>query len=262
MDRLFRASRIFRTGLAFGTFGLGACVLTLLIVPIVRWRSRSRADTDLRVQVVVHRSFGAFVRWMERLKLIVVEFEGEQPGGSEPVVVVANHPTLIDFVLIASVVPRCECIVKESLWSNRFLGGSVRAIGYIRNSEGPLLLKLCRESLGEDGVLVVFPEGTRRKSAQPLKLTRGAAQIAVRNHYDLRLVHVSCDPPTLAKGEKWYHIPPRRPLFTVRVGERICVNSYIDSSPSASVAARRLTADLSTALFPSAIQPLRKAGHS
>ena len=37
----------------------------------------------------------------------------------------------------------------------------------------------------------------------------------------IRLVTVTCDPPTLLKGEPWHRIPARRPHWVIRVHERI-----------------------------------------
>ena len=215
MDRLFRASRIFRTGLAFGTFGLGACVLTLLIVPIVRWRSRSRADTDLRVQVVVHRSFGAFVRWMERLKLIVVEFEGEQPGGSEPVVVVANHPTLIDVVLLVSRLPQADCVVKKGAWTNPFLRAMVSAAGYVPNDGGVDLIETCVERIRGGRSLLLFPEGTRSPHGSLGPFRRGAVHVALRADCPLQRVVIRCEPPVLSKEVAWWSVPDRTPVYRI-----------------------------------------------
>ena len=63
-------------------------------------------------------------------------------------------------------------------------------------------------------------EGTRTTPGQPLRLQRGAANIAVRCGADLRLAHIHCQPTTLTKQESWYHIPTRKPHFHVMIGIR------------------------------------------
>src|ERR1700733_10563063 len=53
--------------------------------------------------------------------------------GEPGLVLAANHPTMIDIVLIASRLPRVVCIAKASLWDNVALGAGARLAGYIRN---------------------------------------------------------------------------------------------------------------------------------
>ncbi len=51
---------------------------------------------------------------------------------------------------------------------------------------------------------------------------------------------------TLGKGEKWYKVPPRRVHFTIEVGEDVAVAPFLESTRSAPLAARQLTAWLQT----------------
>ena len=46
------------------------------------------------------------------------------------------------------------------------------------------------------------------------------------------------------KGQKWYHVPPRRPLWTFRVGEPLVAKEYLDGTESTVMAARKLTTAL------------------
>ena len=50
--------------------------------------------------------------------------------------IVANHPSLLDYVILAAELPVCDCIVKRALWHNVFLGGVVRAADYIQRGSG------------------------------------------------------------------------------------------------------------------------------
>ncbi len=48
---------------------------------------------------------------------------------------VANHPTLIDYVILASVMPETDCLVKSALLRNPFVSGVIRSADYLINSE-------------------------------------------------------------------------------------------------------------------------------
>jgi len=241
MDRLFKVGRIVRTGVAFATFGLGACVLAFGVVPVVRRGGRSGEEADLRVQRLVHRAFGAFVSWMELLGLITVEREGERPGASGPVVVVANHPTLIDVVLLISQMPQADCVVKKDAWSNPFLRGMVSAAGYVPNDGGNELVEECVARVRAGRSLLLFPEGTRSPRGSLGSFRRGAAHVALRGDCPLQRVVIGCDPPFLSKEEAWWQVPDRTPVIRIvtHAPERV---ERADRSPSR--AAREATSEL------------------
>jgi 1-acyl-sn-glycerol-3-phosphate acyltransferase len=57
----------------------------------------------------------------------------DQPGG---LIVAANHPTMLDALLVVARLPRGVCVMKAELMHNIFLGGGARLARYIRNDVG------------------------------------------------------------------------------------------------------------------------------
>ena len=136
--------------------------------------------------------------------------------------IIANHPSLIDVVLIMSLMDRTQCVVKASVRKNPFMRGVVTATNYIPNLGDPeRMIEDCVTALRTGHNLLIFPEGSRTVPGKKVRLQRGFANIALKARAPVRLVTVTCNPPTLRKGEKWYQIPPRRPLFHVRVCDRL-----------------------------------------
>jgi 1-acyl-sn-glycerol-3-phosphate acyltransferase len=95
---------------------------------------------------------------------------------------------------------------------------------------------------------VIFPEGTRTTPGQPLKLQRGAANIAVRGGLDVTPVRISCTPLTLGKGEKWYRVPPTRFHMVIVVQKDLPIAPFLNGTEGGdplaggeALAARRLT---------------------
>jgi 1-acyl-sn-glycerol-3-phosphate acyltransferase len=123
---------------------------------------------------------------------------------------------LLDVVILMAVVPNAQCIVKSELWNNRYLGVVVRRAGYIRNDLEPeLLIAQCRASLERGANIIVFPEGTRSAPGATLRFHRGFANIATMTGAAIQPVVITCSPRTLCKGEPWWAIPARRPVFRV-----------------------------------------------
>ncbi len=119
--------------------------------------------------------------------------------GDRGCLVVANHPTLIDYVILASVMPETDCLVKSALLRNPFVSGVIRAADYLINSEAEPLLAASQQRLAQGDTLLIFPEGTRTRPGEAIALQRGAANIAVRCRSDLRIVLIHCSEHLLDK---------------------------------------------------------------
>jgi 1-acyl-sn-glycerol-3-phosphate acyltransferase len=247
MRALSYAWRLLATGLGFASLGIGGIVLAATVFPLLRWTTRDEAVRARRVQAVVRASFRAYVAFLQILGLIRLEVSGEERiAACRGVLVVANHPTLLDVVLLMSRVPNAQCVVKHQLWNNRFLGPVVRAAGYIRNDLAPdVFIERCREALGRGGNLIIFPEGTRTVPGRPLRLQRGFANVALLVPADLQIACIYCAPLMLTKGLPWYEIPERPGAFRVVFEDRVETAPFLRDA-SRAIAARRLAAHLET----------------
>lgn len=243
--RAFRWWRIPATGFAFAALGLGGALMALTWFPVLRALAADEATRRRRTQRAIQLTFRLYLWMLQGLGLIRLEIEGRAAlEACRGRLVVSNHPTLLDVVLLMAVLPNAQCVVKHQLWSNRFLGPVVRAAGYVRNDlEAEALLAACRAALAEGSNLIIFPEGTRSVPGQPVRLQRGFANIALLAPADLQLLTVQCQPVTLVKGEPWWRVPERRPRFRVRAGEVLPIAPFLASGPRA-IGARQLTRHL------------------
>jgi 1-acyl-sn-glycerol-3-phosphate acyltransferase len=193
-------------------------------------------------QGVVHQTFRLFVRIMIALGVIALNVTGKATlQADEGRLIIANHPSLIDVVLLVSILRQTQCVVKHQNWRNPFMRGVLVATGYIRNDGDPeKLIDACADALRAGDNLLIFPEGSRSVPGRPRTLQRGFANVALAAQAPIRLVTIRCVPATLTKGAKWYEIPPTRSLFTVAVHELIDVRALVRDEPP-SIAVRRIT---------------------
>jgi 1-acyl-sn-glycerol-3-phosphate acyltransferase len=141
-------------------------------------------------------------------------------------------------------VPDVQCIVKYELWDNRYLGGVMRAAGYIRNDGDPqMMLAQCEKALSRGQNILVFPEGTRSVPGQAVKFQRGFANIATHFSAPIQLVTIKCNPSTLTKGSPWYAIPAHQARFDITVDEQLDMSDYLRHEPR-SLKVRKLTRQL------------------
>jgi len=235
------AWRLIGTAIAFALFGLGGLFIAVFVFPLINLLIRDRERRTEFAQATVHAIWRLYVRIV--VFIGVCEFEtygAELLRQDRGTLVIANHPSLLDIVFIMSLMQRTQCVVKAEVWNNPFMRGVVTAANYIPNTGDPeKLLDNCVAALEAGNNLVIFPEGSRTPAQGKRKYQRGFAYIALRSRAPLRLVTVTCDPPTLLKGEPWYKIPARRPRWVVRVHEHIDIEN--DSAEPA-IAVRRLCA--------------------
>jgi 1-acyl-sn-glycerol-3-phosphate acyltransferase len=234
--------RLPATGLCFVVFGLAAVVTGLMVLPVIRLLSLDRRRGRRLARAVVGGGLRGFVAFMRAVGVLRYAFIGQERLGRPGQVIIANHPTLIDVVFLLGFTSAATCIVKAGLFRNLITRGAVNAAGYIPNAPTEEMIHAAEAALAAGETLVIFPEGTRTVPGQPMQMQRGGANVALRAASVVTPVFITCDPPTLSKNQPWYRIPPRRPTFTLRVGDDVALDAYRDLPLP--LASRRLNSDL------------------
>ncbi len=194
------------------------------------------------IQKVIHHCFRLFLRFIETTRVMDFEFEREDRLSlSGPGLVIANHPTLLDVVVLISRLPQADCIVKKDLWKNVFLKRIISAAGYISNDDGPSLVAAAIERVQKGRKVIIFPEGTRSLPEGLRSFSQGFAHIAVRAPCVIWPVVMTCKPSALTKGRSVFSVPAKRPRLTASVENPLNPADYFDQADSAAVAVRKVT---------------------
>ncbi len=223
--------RIVATAVCFTLFGVGGLILGLLVFPATLLLPGGPARRRARMRGLVQHAFRLFVRFISGIGVISYEFHGSERLGRPGQLIIANHPTLVDVVLIVAFTPAPCCVVKAAMFRNLFTRAVARAAGYVSNSPTDEMIHGAAAALRSGDSLVMFPEGTRTRPGQPLQFARGTASIAVHAADVLTPVYVRCEPLLLPKFVPWYRVPPRRPHYTLEVGEDIDLAAYRRMQP-------------------------------
>lgn len=144
-----------------------------------------------------------------------------EPG----LVIAANHPTMLDAVLLISRLPKVVCITKAALWDSLFLGGGIRLAGYVRNDAPLAMIRDAAGAVRKGNQLMIFPEGSRTVHPPVDPMHRSFAVMARTARAPVQTVFIEADNPYLSKS--WPLLrPPVLPLvFRVRLGGRFEVGS-------------------------------------
>jgi 1-acyl-sn-glycerol-3-phosphate acyltransferase len=244
ISKVERASRVLATGTAFATFGIGGVLLQLVGMPLMFVLFPGRERRQRAARRAIHLLFRAFVWLMWLMGILRFRMADRDRLARPGLLIVANHPTLLDVVFLLSAVPNAICIVRAGLAHNVFTRAAVRSTGYVCNDWGVGLVEECVQALREGSSLIVFPEGTRTNRLAPQRWQRGAAQIALRANMALTPVRIGCEPPSLRKGEPWWQVPPRRMQYSFDVLDDLSVTDAARKWGDHAHAARELTGRL------------------
>jgi hypothetical protein len=133
--RLDYGWRLFATGMSFVVFGICGLLFSILAYPLAcLWphaASRQRAVTTL-----IHWFFRALVAALQWTGVMELDLQGiARLRASGPAIVVANHPTYLDVMVLLALTPSACCVVKSAHWGNPCFWGIVRAAAYVSNAD-------------------------------------------------------------------------------------------------------------------------------
>ena len=202
--------------LLFGVLGVAASLLCLVPAALFQGACAHRLG-----QRLIHGLFAFFVGYLRCCGLMRLD-TGELAAlrKSRGLLLVANHPCLLDVVLIVSQLPEVVCLMKSGLERNIFLCGTARLAGYIRKNTGLGLVKQCRERLRQGANVLVFPEGTRSLPGQLHPFKRGFALIASLAQAPVQTILISTESNFLGKGWPFFKMPPFPQCYSLRLGKR------------------------------------------
>jgi 1-acyl-sn-glycerol-3-phosphate acyltransferase len=192
---------------------LGAMLLlgNVLSVPLVLLPARVREPL---MQTFISATFRLFLRGccafdLMRLDLRALDALNARQGG---LLLVANHPSMIDVFLVLSRVRHALCLMKSDLSSNVFLATGARLAGYISNRRTDRMIRSASQALRSGHRLLVFPEGTRTVQWPLNRLKPGVGLIAKRAQAPLQTILIRTNSPYLCKGWPIWR-PPTFPVI-------------------------------------------------
>ncbi|MBO7521804.1 MAG: 1-acyl-sn-glycerol-3-phosphate acyltransferase [Opitutales bacterium] len=233
-----RLLRSVLTALFFAIFGIGGFFLGVLVIPAVSLFSRKKAVAVLRA------SWRLFVAGLEFFRLIKLNKANVNPDRSG-YVIVANHPSLLDIVLLVATYKNSICIVKKSLLNNILLYPIIRRIFIVSGGSATQVMADAAKALEIGLNVIIFPEGTRSDNSTK-KIHRGAARIATSANRPVLPARISCSPLILGKKSKPLDVSDRTVLYTIEELEEIppCESIGLNNSKKS----RLLTAKIANVL--------------
>ncbi len=166
-----------------------------------------------------HQHVTFYLKTLSFLRL--VEFKTIGKPADTPAIVVANHPSLLDFIIFLRDYPHAICLYKPQSLKNPVLSSFVQVAGYIcgmsgEKGENKRIVADCGERLKEGHSVVIFPEGSRSPDARSMRKFRSVAfRAAIKNEVPIQPVAIYCSPLFLGKGQRWAEFCQRKNTVTL-----------------------------------------------
>lgn len=225
---MIRLWRSFLGVLSFSVFGLGAGVISFVIFPYIYFvwpeNEQKKAYSE-----VVHRAWNFFIRLLIKIKIIDIEIpDKEKLKNLSGKIIVANHPTFIDIVILIGLIPNSTCLAKKATLKNPFFRNIVKSIYIINDIDLEKLKEDSAKYLSEGFNIVIFPSGTRTKQDEDFKIHKGPAAISLNSGAEIVSVKITTDIPFLQKGQLFCDMGAKTVEFKLEVKEPINPKDYAD----------------------------------
>ena len=134
-------------------------------------------------------------------------------------VIVANHQSLVDIVVLYKTKMQFKWVAKESLFSVPFIGWSLSLAKHVKLARGDFssIKKVYREAaewLRNDMSVLFFPEGTRSQTGQMQSFQSGAFKLAIKEKVPVLPIRVDGTGNAIPKGSRIFET---RTLCSVKV---------------------------------------------
>lgn len=194
-------------------FSIPLFLLLYLVLPR-RWhKSASRR--------LVSFGFRNYLRALHWICDIHADFSALTPLRDEPrLILIANHPSLLDAVILLGAFPNACCVLKASLLDNPLYGVGARMASYVSNREAKKMIEDASGELAQGTHFVLFPEGGRSREF-PVS-TFSSACVLLARHSGVPIQAVILESSTPYLGKYWGLLnPPVLPLtIRARLGQR------------------------------------------
>jgi 1-acyl-sn-glycerol-3-phosphate acyltransferase len=200
----------------------GSCLLWSLLAAIPLMLLPRRIGQPVG-QMLIMAGFRYFVALMRMSGIIKCDLSAlDSLRDQTSLIIAANHPTLLDVMLVVSRLPRVVCTAKARLLNHPLFGANARLAGYVRNDAPLHLVRECVRQLGAGRQLLIFPEGTR-SGGHLGAFKEGFALIAQCADAPIQTVFIDSNSRFLGKGWSFFRMPEFPLTYRVRLGPLLAV---------------------------------------
>jgi len=205
----------------YGYFTAGFLLLFFYIYLFFHLFSRRR---EVRFQQTTHWFYRAFLRLATFLMPWIELRIGDDVRAIRSSVVISNHISYLDPILLISLFEKHKTIVKNRIFHYPFFSWVLETSGYLPSDASgkgsPILMKnldTMQEFLASGGNLFVFPEGRRSRDGMLAPFNKGAFTIARRCGAPIQVLRIRNSDRLLRPGRVPFNATEKMVLSVERL---------------------------------------------
>jgi len=196
-DRPLRDS--LRVNAAYSLYLFSASWLTASVLFRSPTRRNSAASLQARQKISSHSA--RYLDRLARMGCIHCEYEGfEDCADWRGSLICANHPSILDALLLFQKFPNACCVVGTNPWKHPLFSILARQAAFIPSLPALGMVKETRKVISQGGNIIVFPEGTRTREAALTHFQDGFALAAIKSGATVRTIFIECTSRFLGKA--------------------------------------------------------------
>ncbi len=154
------------------------CMAVFAILPI---RRQTKKD---HIHKIIYRFMRLFLNTMLTVKTVRNNPYGE--SFEKPSLIIANHQSFIDILLLLSTAPKIVMVTNRWVWNSPFFGRIIRYADFQNIDNGyDALADSLQKQVDAGYSVVIFPEGTRSADCTVQRFHKGAFYIAEKLGLDI-----------------------------------------------------------------------------
>lgn len=165
-------------------FFIGSILLSLLLLLLIPFPITKKKKQKF-LNYLVSKLAGSVINFGFHVKKRMLN--EERLDFSKPSIIVANHSSFLDILLMIMMNPKVIIMVKKWVYYSPVFGLFIRYAGYPYVAEGTEYnLELMREKINDGYSIMVFPEGTRTTDGEIKRFHKGAFYLAQELNIDIQ----------------------------------------------------------------------------
>lgn len=175
---------------------------------------------SLQAREIISGYSAGYLNRLQRMGCIHCEYVGfEDSEKWQASLLCANHPSVLDALLLFGKFPHAACVVGSKPWRHPIFSISAKQAAYIPSLPALRMVKETRRLVGEGGSMIVFPEGTRTQEGALAPFHDGFALAAIKGGAAVRTIFIECTSRFLGKTFSFKN-PLEMPMrFRISIGD-------------------------------------------
>ena len=185
---------------AFSYFVAGCILLTIVGLIVIKLNPFRKSGGKLIYHTILSRFAWSLIFIMGNVKKRIINPLNEQ--FKKPAVVVANHQSFLDILVMIMLHPKLVLLTNKWVWSSPVFGFVVRMADYYPVMQGAEPSIEALEGKVKQGFsIVVFPEGTRTPDGNMKRFHKGAFFLAEKMNLDILPIVIHGTGYTMTKND-------------------------------------------------------------